>query len=504
MDRQTPPEPPRDENYEASLAALDSGYGDGESEISNVVSFEPGKPAAAKKKSRPKPVDATDQATPDSVVIGGAEKRITTLAQLNERYALLEAPGSAPAYVERSTGHPLQDICLKRKLAPEVVITGRKDNRPFYASAYNFWTGHARRHVYRRIAFTSKEVPGDTLNLCRGLGVTPKAGPVDLILTHIREVICAGDVRATDYMIKLLAWQIQNIGRPSKIIVALKTKKQQAGKGLLLEQIMLRIYGPSGVMPATADQVLGRFNDALRGASYIFLDEVLFAGDRRAADQVKKLSTGSVIGIETKGVPIVQCPIGVNFWLASNHDNAAHIEEGDARHWVLNVSENRIGDAAYFSKLSHQIENGGREAFAHHLLTLDVAGFVPWRDIEIDTAARSDMIRESINPHDARKWIEACCAVEQIIGTKDLSTGSCTPWIDGEAYSFAELAAAYSVWVKDQRSARGAQPTPLHRLGEVLTAAGFGTKKTKTCNLRVLPKTDACIALLWRRPKDGS
>jgi hypothetical protein len=58
--------------------------------------------------------------------------------------------------------------------------------------------------------------------------------------------------------------------------------------------------------------VLGRFNDAIRGCAYVFLDEVLFAGARKAADALKSLSTATEIGIETKRLPIVKCPVGVN------------------------------------------------------------------------------------------------------------------------------------------------------------------------------------------------
>ena len=52
---------------------------------------------------------------------------------------------------------------------------------------------------------------------------------------------------------------------------------QQAGKGLLLLEVLLKIYGEdAGLIPSSTDQVLGRFNDALVGVVYIFLDEVMF------------------------------------------------------------------------------------------------------------------------------------------------------------------------------------------------------------------------------------
>ena len=343
------------------------------------------------------------------VLVSGAKKRITTLERLNERFALLEAPGSPSVYISRKDLLPIQDTDLKRRLAGEVV---KKPGGPKigYQSAYSFWTGHAQRHVYRSIVFTGRnDLPPDAYNLFRGLGVTPREGRCGLILSHIEEVICSGDRVAFEAMINLMAWQIQNIGKPSRVIVMLKTQGHQAGKGILLGETLLPIYGPSGFAPGAADKVIGKFNDTVRGVSFIFLDEVLFAGDKRAADSIKRLSTATSESIEGKGVPVIMCPVGVNLYLATNHENAAFIEEGDARYWALIVSEHRIGDTAYFAALMHEIETGGREAFAHYLLNLDVSGFVPLRDVPKDNSAKRDLIRLSINPFDARKWIEDCC-----------------------------------------------------------------------------------------------
>jgi hypothetical protein len=297
------------------------------------------------------------------VLVKGIEKRLTTLDELNERFALLKARGEASVYISRPDFLPIHDIDLRRRLAGEVVRLGEDKGKVIYDAAFAYWTGNARRHTYDRIEFTSREdLPPDVYNLYRGLGVTPRAGSCRLILSHIREVVCSDDLKNATAMLNLMGWQIQNIGKPSRIIVVLKSKGQQVGKGILLGETMLKIWGPSGFQPATIEQVFGKFNDVLRGRSFIFLDEVLFAGDRRSADAIKRLSTTDTYGIETKNLPIVHCPIGPNFWLSSNHDNAAFIEEHDERYWVLDVSEDRLGDTGYFAALLHEIENGGREA----------------------------------------------------------------------------------------------------------------------------------------------
>jgi Family of unknown function (DUF5906) len=438
------------------------------------------------------------------VIVGGVEKRLVTLEELNDRYALLEAPGKPSAYISRIDCLPIQENDLRRRLADEVVLTGVKNEKPVYQNACAFWTGHGRRHIYQRIAFTSEKTPPDTLNLFRGLGVAPKEGRCDLILGHIHEVICSSDTTATEAILNLKAWQIQHVGRPSRVIVIMKTKEHQAGKGLLLGETLLKIYGPSGFIPATTEQVVGKFNDALLWCVYVFLDEVMFSGDRKAADAIKRLATTTLYGIEAKGLPVIQCPVAVNLWAATNHDVAAFIEEQDVRYWVLNVSEHRVGDTDYFTSLIEEIENGGREAFAHYLLNRDVSEFIPLRDTPKNNDAKREMIRRSINPFDARKWLEDCCLTQQIIGasdTRDWIPGQAVKWrkwIPGETAPFHVLANAYTVWQRDVKSPVSPQPTPKGSLGEVLNNAGFGREHTSRGSDRTLPHPDDCLETLFK------
>jgi hypothetical protein len=422
--------------------------------------------------------------------IGGTQKRITTIEDLQLRYALLHAPGVPSVFISRRDFLPIQDADLKRRVSCEVAQTGEKDGKPVYTDASVLLMRDSRRHIYRSIDFTSKTLPGDVYNLYCGLGVTPRQGKCNLILQHIKEVICSGDEVNFEAMVNLLAWQIQNIGKPSRIVVVLHNPKQQAGKGMLLEEVMLKIYGPSGFPPSSVDQVLGRFNDTIRGKAFIFMDEVLFAGDLRAADAVKALATTTMKGIETKGLPIVTFPVAVNLWLASNSDSAVHIEPGDARYWILKVSEHRIGDHAYFARLEAQIkEEGGREAFAHYLLTRDVSGFVPKRDVPLDNAERRQMIRQSLNPYDARVWLGDCAAAEQILGSEK-------SWSEGDELIFEFFVGAYTKWQQTVKTRVAPKPTPIGSLGGVLSKAGFEPGRNKLSRWRVVPATATCLRAL--------
>jgi hypothetical protein len=434
----------------------------------------------------------------DEVTIGGVRKKLVTLEELNEQYGLYEPRGGGSVWICRDGATPLQDSDLRRRLSNCVVLAyhREKDGSPEYVSAFQFFTGHVARRTYRKLAFTNKPVAEDVINLYAGLGVSSAEGCCRRIISHIEEVICAGHKRLAAILLDLFAWQLQHIGEPSRVIIVLKTKNQQAGKGIIGE-LLASIYGPSGFVAATTDQVLGRFNDALRGRAFVFLDEALFGGDLKAADAIKQRSTASFIGVETKGLPVVQCPIAVNFLIASNHDSAAHLEDGDARHWVFEVSEHRIGDHAYFRGLVGEIEMGGREAFAHHLLTRDVSRFVPARDVPRANEARAKLIAASFNPFDARNWLMECGQTGRLVGRRATRDSlEWTVWAKGDEYTFADLRAAYVAWQITVRSAIPARPTPVGGLGEVIARAGIFQRWGHSGRKYTLPSPGALLECL--------
>ena len=344
------------------------------------------------------------------------------------------------------------------------------------------------------MVFSAVAVAEDSYNQYRGLGVEPREGRCELIVAHIKSVLCDNDLIAGEAMLDLMAWQLQHIGEPSRVIVMLHNPNQQAGKGVILEETLLSIYGPRGLSPSSIEQLLGRFNDSIRGRAYLFCDEVLFAGDLKGANALKALSTTTKKGIETKNLPVVECPLGVNLWLASNNENPIHIEEGDARYWVLRVNEDQIGDGVYFDKLLHEIKHGGREAFAQFLLDRDVSDFVPKRDVPRHNEERAKQIIKSWNSYDARVWLWDCATVEEILGL--VISGQTTPWEAGAEVRFADLVAAYTNWQMKVKSRAAPRPTKPGNLGEVLTLAGFEVHKTNSCNMRMVPTAEACLAAL--------
>ncbi|MEC7839046.1 MAG: CHC2 zinc finger domain-containing protein [Chlamydiota bacterium] len=443
------------------------------------------------------------------VILNGIPKKITDMASLDKRFAQLEAPGQPCVLINRIDAQPISESDFKRRLSSEVVCIGVDNSgNPIYISASKYWQGNSRKCVYKKIVFTNNPVDDSTYNLFAGFGVEPRKGSCEKILKHIEEVICYGCQIKYNAFLNLLSWQIKNVGKPSRIIVVLKSKEQQSGKGILLLDVLSVIWGESGFTTSDIGQIITRFNDTIRGKSYIYLDEALFSGDRKSSDAIKSLATCTRMGVETKGIPIVQFPIAVNLFLATNHDDAAYVEESDARYWILEVSPHRVDDTNYFEDLYEEIVNGGREAFMDYLLSLEISGFVPIRDVPKDNEAKEEMIRNSINPYDARKWLEECMEFEMLLGCKKDSTGVLYkqsdlpwfPWKSGEELVNGVFFEAYKEWQKSVKSSIQPRPTASKQFGVLLNKVGFKLR-IEGQRRRTIPPIDTCKELLKKMVK---
>ena len=117
---------------------------------------------------------------------------------------------SRPDFLPRS-----KTLTLKRRLANEVVITGTNAGRPIYKPAFTVWNGNARDDMSIGASCSRASRSPQTPTICFGaLASNPSSGKCGLILQHIEDVICSGDKDAANAIIKLMAWQVQNIGQP--------------------------------------------------------------------------------------------------------------------------------------------------------------------------------------------------------------------------------------------------------------------------------------------------
>jgi Family of unknown function (DUF5906) len=113
-----------------------------------------------------------------------------------------------------------------------------------------------------------------------------------------------------------------------------------------------------------------------------------FAGDRSHESILKALITEETLMIEPKGVdpfPVRNC---LHVIMSSNNDWVIPAGADARRYFVVTVSDARKQDHEYFSAITAQMNDGGREALLEFLLMRDLSTFNV-RDVP-QTAALAD------------------------------------------------------------------------------------------------------------------
>lgn len=311
--------------------------------------------------------------------------------------------------------------------------------------AEKFWRENPQRHE-RRIVFKPGGTSApDEYNLWRGFGVKPSKGRQKqrTLLQHINEVICRREKAKFKYLMKSLAWAVQNPEKNFEILIVLKSRKQGTGKSTL-GRVMLDIFGSHGALIDDKSRLLGRFNDSLETKCFVLAEEMFFAGDLQTADRLKSLITGETFLIERKFGSCRQIQNRLKVIATTNHDHAIAAGVRDRRNVVYDVSDERVGDRAWFDRLYRDLADGGTSEFLHLLLNLQLEGWHPRQNLRTsETAEQQRMSGDSVS-----QWSQACIDADAIVGAGRGSYGIEMTHDLGTALSSETLREAYTGFCK--------------------------------------------------------
>ncbi len=306
------------------------------------------------------------------------------------------------------------------------------------------WLSFSGRRTYSSLVFDpSGNCPEGSYNTWHGLAVEPKKGKCGKIITHIRDVWCSGDATQFEYVMRWLALLVQKPCMKPEVALVLRSK-EGTGKTMIV-QMLLDIFGVHGFTTAQKDQVAGRFNGHLFDKVLVVLEEAFFAGDPAAVAAAKALVTNSELGYEAKGKDAFSAPNYAHVITLTNNEWAVPAG-ADARRWmVLDVSEARKGDHAYFTALANEIKTGGREALLDYLMSINLDGWnpraVPRSDAlhaqQVETLRRSDPV--------AAWWLDALSEGEFTV------EGGAVAW--APEISAADMQQSYAIATKGARHA---------------------------------------------------
>ncbi len=188
--------------------------------------------------------------------------------------------------------------------------------------------------------------------------------------THLKEVIAGDDESIYKYLLAWMADLVQNPGGKRVGTSIVMRGKQGVGKGAFTSQLG-EIFGSHFLHITNPAHIVNRFNQHLKDALLVFIDEGFWAGDKAAEGVLKGMVTEKYFMCEPKGKDAFPVENHVHLIIASNNSWVVPAGFEERRFMVLDVSDKYAGCMQYFTALFNQMDNGGREAMLYDLLRMD-------------------------------------------------------------------------------------------------------------------------------------
>ncbi|MCD1624178.1 DUF5906 domain-containing protein [Citromicrobium bathyomarinum] len=257
---------------------------------------------------------------------------------------------------------------------PGETPQGRETTVPV-ASSWLRWPGRNRATAVKFDPANRIPASAKVLNLWTGWTVKPAPGDWSLMKRLLLEGLCDGNQELYDYVLDWSAFMVQHPDKPAEVAVFFVGEKG-TGKGTYC-RALCELAGRHGMHVNNPDHFGGHFNAHMRDCIFLFADEALWAGDKKAEGQIKALITEPTVVIEGKGKDAVVCRNYLHVMGASNNPWVWQATEDERRLVTNRVSSKFKGDHAFFTALRKQMDEGGKAAMLHELLERDISDFHP-------------------------------------------------------------------------------------------------------------------------------
>lgn len=273
------------------------------------------------------------------------------------------------------------------------------------ASEWLKWGG---RTSYDGVAFDpGNRIPksAHVLNLWTDWAVEPVKGDWSLLQQLLKEGLCDGDEEAYEYCLDWAAHMVQRPDEQAEVALVFKGQKG-TGKGTF-GRALYKLAGRHGLHISNQHHFTNHFNAHLRDCILLFADEAMWAGDKRAEGELKRLITEPTILMEAKGKDAVTARNYLHVVMASNEDWVIPASMDDERRFaVMEVSSKFRGNRAFFDALHRQLnEEGGLKAMLFDLKRRRLGDFHPRARVP-QTAALAKQKLQSLGNLDA--WWYEC------------------------------------------------------------------------------------------------
>jgi hypothetical protein len=207
-----------------------------------------------------------------------------------------------------------------------------------------WWLSHRDRRQHRGVTFLpgAPEVVSECLNMWQGWGVVPRPGDWGLIRQHIEEVIAGGNAEFAEYVLRWIAWSVQNPAAQAEVALVLIGHKG-VGKGTLV-RCLQRIFGAHAFQVTSREEVIGKFNGHLQDCVLFVADEAYWGGDKRCVGRLQGMITEPTLPIERKGFDLILVPNYLHVLMLAEPGWVIPAGRYERRYGALRVSDRRMGD----------------------------------------------------------------------------------------------------------------------------------------------------------------
>lgn len=296
------------------------------------------------------------------------------------------------------------------------------------------WKGQRSVH---EILFDPRQKPGfvgDILNEWEGfpyykgfysqilnLPYAQKENVVETLKHHVEDIMCRGESKVSDFLIKWMAWVRQHPGEKSEV-VPIVVGPQGSGKTMMI-QTFVSLFGQAGIYLSNHKDLFSQFNSsAIENKIMIGCDEVNFC-DPQIMNELKNLVTSHEIRSEQKFKEMQMVPNYLNFFFSANLQKLLILlEMGLNRRWfIFPCSDTYTGNKPYFQMLVDMFFEGpdtqtNRCILDDWLSHVDLRGFNV-RDSPL-TDFMLDMIVQRLD-HLEKWWYEKLIAGKHCQGPCD-------------------------------------------------------------------------------------
>ena len=395
----------------------------------------------------------------------GIEKRKKSeIDEVNDRFGLIEGQG----IYDRRNGCYIKQDQFSLLYKNRVISIGDAQS-PRSLTLDRAWLSSKERAQYtglRLAPFEPLKTALGELNTYQGFAIEPQAGDVTPFLELTQHLVPDDQNRA--YLMKFLAFKIQNPGMPYKVALVLWSLGQGVGKNLAIET-WASLFHVKHHIVVGQEIFSDQFTDWQHSKLIVIADEVSSTGSRTVSDRLKGWVTATQNQINSKGLPKFSEENLISYVFLSNHQDAVHLEKYDRRFWVCQCTSERLSDEQV-KRFNSWRQSGGQASLLRYLLDFDVSGFDPQRAAPM-TESKESMIEDSWS--DLERWVNTVLTADGVARL-----------IGRELVTVTELCELYKL-----KSSREVSSKAMN--GAVLRCGAKRLKKQARCKNGVRPRVYA-------------